>query len=396
MIFKKEELKHLWPFYLYTLLSGLSMMIFPFVVLYFMDLGFSFFQISIITSVYGFTMFLFEIPTGAFADGFSRKYSVALGFVIIAICTVVVPTTTNFYFILLLWGGSAIGMTFVSGADEAWVIDNLNKENRMDLHHEYFIKTKSFNELGSTIAPIIGVILVKMYSIKLLWFIFGFTFFINAIIIILFTKEHFTPKKVKAADLIKESFQNAKLGFVFSTRNRAILLFILAGIFMQLTMIGAIGIQPLLVSLGMAEYQLGYVYSISSAVCVVSVFFSRFFVKNKPKHVISIIILFIIVLNLSLLFVNAPYFIVACAIFILGDALLNMGGPITQTYFHKFVPGKLRATVMSVNSMFFQFVIAGSSLIAGVCLDLYGPKNVIAFASLFGIGAIFFYQKIKD
>ena len=396
MIFKNKELEHLWPFYLHTLLNGLSMMIFPFMILYFMNLGFSFFQISVITSAYGFSMFLFEIPTGAFADGFSRKYSVVLGFIIIAICTSLIPTTNNFYFIVLLRALSGMGMTFVSGADEAWVIDNLNKNDRQDLHHEYFIKTKGFSELGTMIAPIIGAILVKAHSIKFLWFIYGFSFFINAVLIMFFTKEHTASKKVRTNGLIQKSYQNAKLGLAFSSRNKVVLLCIIAGIFLQLMMIGAIGIQPLLVSLGMAEHQLGYVYSISSAVCVVSVFFSRFFVRHKPKNSISMLVVAIMILNFSLLLVNAPYFMIACVIFILTDALFTIGGPITQTYFHKFIPGKLRATVMSVNSMFFQLIMSCASLVAGACLDLFGPQKVIAFTALFGVIAVFFYQRIKD
>ena len=74
-IFKKDELKLLWPFYLESLVFGLSAVIMPFFIIYFLDLGLSYFKIALLGSVYSFFIFLFEVPTGAFADGFSRKYS---------------------------------------------------------------------------------------------------------------------------------------------------------------------------------------------------------------------------------------------------------------------------------------------------------------------------------
>ena len=73
MFFKKGELKLLFPFYVCYLLISLLALVFPFFVIYFRDLGFSFFQISILLTSYSFAMFIFEIPTGAFADGYSRR-----------------------------------------------------------------------------------------------------------------------------------------------------------------------------------------------------------------------------------------------------------------------------------------------------------------------------------
>ena len=73
-----------------------------------------------------------------------------------------------------------------------------------------------------------------------------------------------------------------------------------------------------------------------------------------------------------------------------------MKDPIIQTYFHKFIPKQIRATVLSSKSMFSQLVIALTGLIAGVFLDLFGPQKILAFGSLFGIIAIIIYQKIKD
>lgn len=396
MLFRTGELKLLWPFYLSVLIEGLGMMITPFIAIYFVNLGFSYFQISVIISAYGLSMLLFEIPTGAFADGFSRKYSIVLGFGIIAVAFGLIPLTKNFYLIVLLHILAGIGMTFRSGADEALAIDNLKKEGRTDLYQEFFIKEKSFLAVGAIFAPLLGAILVKIYSIKILWFVFAFGFFINSIITVAFISECFIPQKIKGINLIKKSYHNAKLGLMFSFRHKVVFFSILAGLFTKIMFSASIGFQQFFVDLGMKENQLGYVYSIAAAVGIVASFLSRSMAKYKPKDSMSVVIFIIMMLLLSLLLVHPPYFIIACVVFIMKDGLLQMVEPIYQAYLHTFIPGKIRASSLSASSMALQLVFSLSSLATGALIDLFGPQKVLSYGGLFGIIAIIYYQKIKD
>ena len=396
MLFKKNELRLLWPFYLNQLIYGLSTMIFPFLIVYFKNLGFSYFQISIITSVYGFSMFLFEIPTGAFADGFSRKYSVVLGFFIVSISVSCIPFLYNFYLIICFWILTGMGMTFISGAQEAWVIDKLNKEIRNDLRQEYFIKSSCCISFGAIFAPIIGSILVKGYSVKILWFGFGLGFFLNAIFTLLFSKEQFESRQLKPAALVKKSFHKSKIGLFFSLRYKAIFLFIIAGLFTQFMFMGSIGMQPFLLNLGMKEHQLGYVYSGAATIGIVMSFLSRLFGNHKPQLVMSVVILINVLLLFSLIFISPPFYLVAALILIMNSGVYSFGAPLIQTYFHKFIPERIRATVLSTKSMLDQLAIALSSLIAGAGMDLFGPQKVLAFGGLFGIIALVAYKKIRD
>lgn len=396
MVFKKDELKHLWPFYLYLTISGLSTMIVPFYLLYFLNLKYSYFEISIIMSSAGLTAFLFEIPTGAFADGCSRKYSVVVGCLITAISVVFIPTTTNFYLILLLFVLSGIGETFMSGAQESLVIDNLNKNSRKDLHQEYFIKSSSFMALGAIFAPALGAMLVQGYSMKILWYIYGFGFFFTAFVITFFTKEYFKPKKTNLKDLFKKSFHTSKISIAFSIRQKTLFFSIIAGMFMCVMQAGSAGTQPFLVSLGLKEYQMGYVYSIISAVCIAMSFASRLFKNFKSKNVLTFVILIIIILLFLLLFVYPPMFFIASIIIVIKSGMLNLGSPLIQSYLHGIIPEKIRTTVISTTNMLNQLVRTVAGLAAGICLDFFGPQKVIGFSGVFGLAAMFFYQKMKD
>ena len=77
-IFEKEELKTLWPFYLASFISASFFIYILFYVIFFQEF-LSFFQISVLLAVEMIAAFLFEVPTGAVADVFGRKFSVIIG-----------------------------------------------------------------------------------------------------------------------------------------------------------------------------------------------------------------------------------------------------------------------------------------------------------------------------
>jgi MFS family permease len=396
MLLKKEELKHLWPFYLCNLVEGLSAMIVPFFVIYFLHIGYSYLQISIIVSGSAFAQLLFEIPTGTFADGYSRKYSIILGCFIIFFSSILIPFTTNFFLVFLCFMLMGIGETFISGADEALIINRLNTVNRKDLHHEYFIKSKSFMALGAVFAPIFAALLIKLYSLKILWILYGVGYFIVSIIFLFFVDEIFIKRKINSMAFIKKSYHSSKMSFVLLIRNKAIFFSMTAGLFLIFMMASSIGVPPFLVNLGMEEYQLGYFYSITAAFSIVMSFSSRFFTNLKPKNVMSIIVLINIALYLFLLFIHPPFFILASAIFITKNGLLSLGSPILSTFIHNSIPEKIRATTMSTANMINEFFAIISSLLVGLCFDSFEPQKIFAFGGLFGFFAILCYQKIKN
>lgn len=74
------------------------------------------------------SVFLSEVPTGALADAYSRRLSVIVGYVISGAGFVVMGLSPTFLFIAggqALWG---FGWTFISGAREAWLADEIGEE----------------------------------------------------------------------------------------------------------------------------------------------------------------------------------------------------------------------------------------------------------------------------
>lgn len=72
--------------------------------------------------------FLFEIPTGVVADVYSRRLSVIIGVFLMGIGFIVEGSVPFFWAVLLnqvIWG---IGITFISGAHDAWIADEVGTE----------------------------------------------------------------------------------------------------------------------------------------------------------------------------------------------------------------------------------------------------------------------------
>lgn len=164
-MFKKNEIKLLFPFYAQSLLFNLSKVIMPFYVLYFLHIGFSFFQIALIGSIRSIVALVFEIPTGAMADKYGRKISVILGYLLTAISLALIPIWNKFYIVAIIFAFDALFETLVSGADRAWAVDLIESTDK-SMTDRYFLRTRMFRNIGMVIAPLIGGYIVATSNMK--------------------------------------------------------------------------------------------------------------------------------------------------------------------------------------------------------------------------------------
>jgi len=85
-------------------------------------------QLTLVGTALEGSIFLLQIPTGALADVFSRRLSIVVGIALMGAGFLVEGLAPRFGPILLaqvLWGA---GYTFISGAEEAWITDEVGVE----------------------------------------------------------------------------------------------------------------------------------------------------------------------------------------------------------------------------------------------------------------------------
>lgn len=394
--FNSDEWRILWPFYISELISTTFLFFTPYMIIYFLDIGLSFFQISVLFAIYMITPIIFEIPTGAIADVFGRKKSVVLSWFLAGIFILALFFTFNFYLIVLIFFLLSISTTLSSGADEAWIIDLLKHNKKSNLTQNYYIKVQSITSFGIVLMGVLSAIFVKYFSINGIWIVSGIGTLISGLIL-LNAKEHFKKQKVNIKKTFEKTISNSKESLIYSFKHKNLLFLLLALIFVSLSLgINGNMWQPFLRDIGLKPYLLGYVYSIISLFNIATPFLSKPLLKKigKEKYYLAITTLVMFLILLSIYFANI--IILAIAIMVLFETIWGLDRPVSQNFFQKFVPSKIRATTGSVKSMVTSVGWTIGILIAGIIADQVGAQTTIVYSGFFILPAIVFYLLIKD
>lgn len=117
----------------YYLLEGGTALLFHlflpiYVVYYTVMVGLDPLEIVLVGTVFEATIFLFEIPTGVVADVYSRRLSILVGLALTGVGLVLEGAIPVFGWILIAEVISGIGATFLSGATQAWITDEIGVE----------------------------------------------------------------------------------------------------------------------------------------------------------------------------------------------------------------------------------------------------------------------------
>ena len=96
-----------------------------------LDAGLSPFQLVFLGTAQGIVSLIFEVPTGVVADTMSRKWSLVISDVLRGGSMVATALVTDFPALIatqMIWG---VAWTFASGADVAWITDELDDPGRI-------------------------------------------------------------------------------------------------------------------------------------------------------------------------------------------------------------------------------------------------------------------------
>ncbi|KAB1198608.1 MULTISPECIES: MFS transporter [Haloferax] len=89
--------------------------------------GLSFAEVGALNSVWWLALVASEIPTGYVGDRLGRRSAMALGTAIIAVSTVAMGLSSTFLQFAIVYATWAVGQTFRSGSDDAWLYDLLDE-----------------------------------------------------------------------------------------------------------------------------------------------------------------------------------------------------------------------------------------------------------------------------
>ena len=391
--FRKNELKLLWPFYLDSLLSSILYFAPIFIVVFLNDLGMSFSQIGILVAITPLFALVFEVPTGAVADLWGRKFSVLVGYSIEAVAVFSLFFVNSFYSALLGFALLGFGSTLSSGSKEAWVID-LVKDKK--LSRSFFHKSQSINAFALIISGFIGVIAVKSFGLASIW-MFMFVSFILSISILLFSKENYVKRKIRIRNSLKEMFVQAKTSIVFGYKHHVLYYYFIASFIFAAALSFGMSITwtATLLELNFPKYAFGYLWSAIGFIAMITPVFSHKLLKEgKEKRFIMIGLLLSAVATILILFPKTWIMVLFYLLII--DFFLDLISPAYRIYFHNFTPSKLRATLGSVDAMIVSLATIISLPVVGYLIDVIGPRYTLAIYAPLILIVVFLYSKIKE
>ncbi len=395
--FKKDELRILWPFYFEALIINMIYIIPAFSLIYFREIGFSLTQIGFLGSSFALAMLLFEIPTGAIADIFGRKFSVIIGAFLSGLTVISIFFFNDFYIILVLFFLWGLFGTLISGADEAWVVDLLKHKKRKKLIHEYYIKRYSFIRASLLISGFIGALVVKRFGLGIIWPITGGTLIATSMIL-LFGQEYFVKKKQKIKEHSKNLISHIRTSINFSLKDKSILFLIIISFLLMFVhrFAGEISWYPFLQNLGFQEHWFGYLFSSIVALGIFIPYSSKILIKKFKSYKNYFLVVLTLTMFILILAGLVKILIIILIFFILYRAMFDFYKPVSLIYFQKFIPGKRRATIVSFKSMIASLAVIIASPLAGFTADKMGPQNTILIASFILIPVIILYSRIKS
>lgn len=314
--------------------------------------GMSLMQVNTINAVFFLTIFICEIPTGAFADIFGRKRSFITACFLKGVGSIVYGMSNNISGFIVAEIISGIGFTFMSGALKAWLVDSLIHRGYKTVDVKVFAKAKFYSQICGMVSCVVGSYMAN-YSNVIPWFVGGVIEFILVVLVYSTMKEeYFVHKKFAWKKGLSMMRIIVSSSIRYGVGNNAVR-FILITTFIQILAVQPFNMfwQPFFGNLGISKLYFGYVFT-GMMSCLAFGAYIACKTKVEGREKIMIIGSQIYVGILIILTIIFSDLIVVLTLFLFHEVGRGFWEPMRDSYLHKRIPSNERATIDSFCSIY--------------------------------------------
>lgn len=358
--------------------------------------GMNLLEINVINMFFMSGVFLLEVPTGAFADIFGRKKSIVAGCFVLSLSMLVYFFGNNFLVFVAAELVGALGITFLSGALEAWVVDALAYHGYDGELSHVFRREVYATQFGIIFGSLMGGYLGQR-DLALPWLASVIATFAVGVFAIFALKE----QKIK---LKKFSFSFAPFGKTirdsvnFGYRKKSIWFVVLFGTLLAISVQGLNMQWPFVFQniYGFSTSNLGWLFVAVSGITMLGGQLSKFF-ADRIKHEKNAIVLsqgitVVGIIGASLMLGVVP----TTVMFLLHEMGRGMLGPLKQAYLNNRIPSQQRATILSFDSMMGKAGAFVGLLGSGYLAEFFGiPLTWFVSGCVLAAGVIIF-RRLKN
>lgn len=369
------------------------MLVSPIIIIFWLSKSLTLTEVFWLQSIFSFTILLFEVPSGYFADRFDRKIFIILGSVFIFLGYLLYGFGETFWYFAFVNVLLGIGASFISGADSALLYDTLIELKREKEYQKIESSYFAIRGYSEVVAAISGGFLASVYMHE--------SFFIQAGILFFLIPFAFTLKEPK---IQKEQIHEKVTGihkvvkFALNDHKEIKWLIFYAGFLGTSVWATAWFSQPFWQHIGVPIALFGVLWASLSGACGIFAPFAPKFEKylGRKNALISLIIFpFLGYLGLGI-FQDCIWAIIFFFPFMFAFAVSI---PIIKNYINRLTVSSIRATVLSVQSMIEKLIFAIVGPFIGWSLDAFTFREAFFISGFFFFGAgiicLLFLQKHK-
>lgn len=349
--------------------------------------GLNLLEVNLVNMAFFLTLFICEIPTGAFADIFGRKTSFVFACALMCASMFIYGSSHTFVGFVIAEVVAGIAATFRSGAFQAWLVDSLKHHEYEGEYHHIFGREGLIRQLGGGVGAVAGSYLAAKNPV-LPWFVGGTVMGITALIAYFTMQEGYFKRTTFSWKRGLTSMKEVAVSSIrYGTTNKAVR-FVLIVTCIQIFAVQPLNMywQPFFKDQGVKEQHLGYLFVGMMTMLAFGAFIaSRLRNKGDEKRLIlNAQILTGAFVLVATLVTGLPF---AIALFLLHEVPRGCWSPLMDNYLQKRIPSSERATISSFCSIAPHIGGAIGLGVSGLIAQHFGTSTswiVSAFALVVG------------
>ncbi|MVX64946.1 MFS transporter [Clostridium chromiireducens] len=347
-------------------------------VLYLSFKGMSLIEIGLLESIYHITGVLFELPTGAIADVYGKKFSIITGRIVSVISSILMITSNSFWGFGLSFILSAASMNLNSGAGKALIYDSLKELGEEERYKKIWGNLAFIMSTGQGIAVLLGGILS---DIKFLYaYILGMIIHTVALIVACKFNEPTVRKKQeekKQENLIL--YQVLISAKVLKTRKVVLYLILFSALVGSLQTTVFFYSQQYFSNMSYSKTAIAIICAASSFIEAIS---SKYAYKLENLLKLKGTLISVSLINIFSLIGLALAKELAVVFFMSASITGGLAYTIFSDYINSRIPSEYRATILSFDSFCFSMFMISVFPVFGLLAEKIG------FTITFGIMAL--------
>ncbi|MCX6815267.1 MAG: MFS transporter [Candidatus Aenigmarchaeota archaeon] len=352
-------------YYLYSFF-GLLNFFGPIYILFFQAYSLSLTQIMLFMTVYGVVEIIFEVPTGVISDYMGRKKTMIVGAFFIFLEPLTIVVGHEYWHFIMAYVFLGIGSALLSGTDESIVYDSMIQMRKKRDYKKIYGTYIMFGQIGLIISALVGSYLFEINS-KLPYAATAVALFIVVLITMTFVEPKRKMPSKKLYKHMRESIgalRNSRLAYLVTFSILISMGIVLSWFF----------VQPYYKLVGLRPEQFGVALAVGY---IIAAIVARNAHKIEKRLGAKSLIAMPALIVIGYLLLSQFSFLLAFVFFYIISFAQGFSYPILNDYINSHIKSHNRATVLSMNSMIGNVVLAVVAPVMGYIADVYSVQATL-------------------